>query len=65
LLMVEISPGGRDADQVVRLGPHSPGSSRDRLAYAALAFAAVRTKTEDECALVRTWSPAVSIRQER
>src|SRR5262249_27499710 len=31
--MVEIRPGGRDADQFVRLGPHSPVSSRDRLAY--------------------------------
>jgi hypothetical protein len=38
--MVEISLGGRDAGQFVRLGlaPHSPASSRDWPAY-ALAFA--------------------------
>jgi hypothetical protein len=59
-----MSPGGRDADQFVRLDPHSPASSRDRLAYAALALP-LSGPTEDECALVRTWSPALSIRRER
>jgi hypothetical protein len=64
LLMVKISLGGRDADQFVHLGPHSLASSRDRLAYAAIAFA-LSAPMEDECALVRTWSPALSIRRER
>src|SRR5262249_25246814 len=49
LLMVEISLGGRDADQFVRLGPRSPASSRDRLAHAALAFAAVSTNGRRLC----------------
>src|SRR5215831_19355969 len=64
LLMAEISLGGRDADQFVRLSPRSPASSRDRLAHAALAFA-LSAPMEDECALVRTWSPALRIRRER
>jgi hypothetical protein len=58
---VEISPGGRDAYQSVRLGFHSPASSRDRLAYAALAFAALRTNGRRVCPcpdmVPRPWHP--------